>query len=322
VAKQLISASKNWEGTPEIDTYIPSLQDNANIEEALQLFMYGTIDNGTGYDPKSLYNFLTTFKIGIDNNSTTIAGHTAQSNNVHNLGTAGPAGSDGGNIVGTSAQQTLTNKTLTNPVINLPASGSGLAPVGTIVMYGATAPPTGWLLCNGQSTAAYPALAAVVGATVPDLMGRSPIGWGDSLDSGITTRSTIGEKLGEETVALTSAQSGVPAHDHGVTSVGGGGHRAYGSTYNGAGAHNHTYAETSGGSNDYNNNDGINFGVDTQTGFQYNQNIGGGNHDHPTYVDVADHSHSIDVSLNTAANASAAHQNMHPSTVVNFIIKH
>jgi hypothetical protein len=43
------------------------LQDNANIEEALQLFMYGTIENGTGYDEKSLYYFLTTYKTLIDN---------------------------------------------------------------------------------------------------------------------------------------------------------------------------------------------------------------------------------------------------------------
>ena len=119
MAKQLISASKNWGATPpEIDTYIPSLSDNANIEEAFKLFMYGNFNNGAGYEEKSLYHFLTTFRTGIQNNSVAINGHADQSSNVHNLGTAGPAGTNGGNIVGTSAQQTLTNKTISSPRIN------------------------------------------------------------------------------------------------------------------------------------------------------------------------------------------------------------
>lgn len=38
--------------------------------------------------------------------------------------------------------------------------------------YAASSPPNGWLECNGQSTVSYPALAAIVGATVPDLRGE------------------------------------------------------------------------------------------------------------------------------------------------------
>lgn len=76
-------------------------------------------------------------------------------------------------------------------------------PVGTIVMYGGTTNPTGWLLCNGQSTAGYTALAAVVGANVPDLMGRVPIGYGAG--SGLINRTTIGSKTGAETL---------PQHSH------------------------------------------------------------------------------------------------------------
>lgn len=43
--------------------------------------------------------------------------------------------------------------------------------------HGGSAPPDGFLECNGQSTIAYPKLAAVVGATVPDLRGNFVRGW-------------------------------------------------------------------------------------------------------------------------------------------------
>jgi microcystin-dependent protein len=41
-------------------------------------------------------------------------------------------------------------------------------------------PPTGWLLCHGQaiSSSEYPELYAIVGATVPDMRGRFPLGYG------------------------------------------------------------------------------------------------------------------------------------------------
>jgi microcystin-dependent protein len=112
-----------------------------------------------------------------------------------------------------NAKAPLASPTFTGTVV-LPDLGSGLVPTGTIVMYGGTTAPAtgGWLLCNGQSTTGYTALAAIVGAYVPDLMGRAPIGYGDSADSGITTRSTIGAKVGTETHTLTEAQ--MPGHTH------------------------------------------------------------------------------------------------------------
>lgn len=84
-------------------------------------------------------------------------------------------------------------------------SGAGV-PTGSILMwYGSTA-PEGWLICNGQSTAGYSDLAAIVGANVPNLQGRIPVGQ----DSG--TFATIGATGGSESVALTSAQ--MPRHTH------------------------------------------------------------------------------------------------------------
>ncbi|WP_422664652.1 hypothetical protein [Anaeromusa acidaminophila] len=38
-------------------------------------------------------------------------------------------------------------------------------------------PPTGFIECNGQSTISYPTLAAIVGATVPDLRREFIRGW-------------------------------------------------------------------------------------------------------------------------------------------------
>jgi hypothetical protein len=51
------------------------------------------------------------------------------------------------------------------------ASISGV-PTGTIIMWGSFNFPDGWLICNGQSTANYPALAAIYGSNVPDLRGE------------------------------------------------------------------------------------------------------------------------------------------------------
>jgi hypothetical protein len=60
-----------------------------------------------------------------------------------------------------------------------------------IVAYGGSVAPVGWLECNGQSTAAYPILGSVVGASVPDLRGEFIRGWdhGRGVDSGRSIRS-------------------------------------------------------------------------------------------------------------------------------------
>ena len=67
-----------------------------------------------------------------------------------------------------------------------------LIPVGTIIMYGAAAAPTGWLLCNHSSllrAGTYADLFAVIGTTfgsadgthfnVPDMSGIFPVGAGN-----------------------------------------------------------------------------------------------------------------------------------------------
>jgi len=226
---RLISIAKQWIGAPEIDTYIPILDDNANIEEAFKLFMYGNFDNGIDYADKSLYNFLVTFKNGIESNANAIDGHAGQSSRVHNLGDSG------GDVVGTDKSQILTNKTIENPTFTISSAiaGPNLAPVGSIVMWANNTVPVGWLECNGQSTAAYPALATIVGATVPDMKGLVPVGFKNSHDAFGTLRGTGGSKT--STAVHTHSLS---AHVHGDD------HRHSGGTGGQSAQHTHTWSWT------------------------------------------------------------------------------
>jgi microcystin-dependent protein len=224
-------------------------------------------------------------------------------------------------VVTPTGTQTLTNKTLTSPVINTPTFGSGgLVPVGTIVMYGSATAPSGWLLCNGQSTTGYTALAAVVGSTVPDLMGRVPVGYGSG--AGLTARTTMKQEFGSESTTLTSSH--IPLHNHTINhghannfnSVSAGGHsHDIVMHFSGEGSHDHAISGISdplpsmrsdGSGGDITNN------ADTSI-------LAVGNHDHELTGDVTNHTGS---SGNYGTLSPTAVTAVQPSTVVNFIIKH
>jgi microcystin-dependent protein len=174
-------------------------------------------------------------------------------------------------------------------------------PTGAILMYGASAAPIGWLLCDGGSTAGYPALAAVVGPNVPDLRGRAPIGYGQG--TGLTNRTTLGATTGDETVTLTSAQSGVPAHSHANTA-----------SFSGSGHSHSVDIKTSNA-----NNEPSGYGLTLTSAFQNRVMVSGASTG--TTSNTQGGSVSVNNVNNTAANASSSHNNMQPSTVVNFIIK-
>ena len=164
---------------------------------------------------------------------------------------------------------------------------------GMIQMFGGSTAPRGWVLCNGQALnrTTYADLYAVIGTTygagdgsttfnVPDLRGRAPIGAGAG--SGLTSR-TLGDTTGAETVKLTAAQSGVPAHSH----------PASGDNY-------------------------FLTAPDT-TNADAGAAISGSGYYYPRSA-VTGWAHPRNTASNTAANASSAHNNMQPSAVVNFII--
>ena len=69
-----------------------------------------------------------------------------------------------------------------------------LIPAGVIVAWGGSSAPDGWLECNGQSTSGYTALAAIVGATVPDIRGRAIYGTSTAI-ARLATSTAIGYRI-------------------------------------------------------------------------------------------------------------------------------
>jgi microcystin-dependent protein len=103
-------------------------------------------------------------------------------------------------------------------------SGGGLPP-GSIQMFAASTPPTGWLLCDGSavSRTTYARLFAAIGTTwgvgdgsstfnLPDLQGRTPVGVGAG--SGLTSRA-LADTGGAEAHTTTAAHTHTgPSHTH------------------------------------------------------------------------------------------------------------
>lgn len=184
---------------------------------------------------------------------------------------------------------------------------SGGVPAGTVIDFGGTTAPTGWLVCAGQalSRASFPDLFAAIGTAygapdgstfnLPDCRGR--VSAGRDIDQGgfagrLTTPNsqTIGASGGAQTVTLTTGQ--MPTHTHDVT----------GST-NSAGAHTHSFPGSNGTATD---------GATSRYGAANNGNL---------FTDSnGAHSHTISV---TAANAgsSEAHPNVQPTIIFTKLIK-
>ena len=111
-----------------------------------------------------------------------------------------------------------------------PSRNSGSDPaLGEISIFAGNFAPRGWAKCEGQllpisqNSALFSLLGTNYGGdgrttfALPDLRGRTPIGWGQG--AGLTSR-TIGQKGGSATVSLNSSE--IPSHEHslpGTTSI-------------------------------------------------------------------------------------------------------
>jgi microcystin-dependent protein len=208
--------------------------------------------------------------------------------------------------------------TLGNP---LPISSGGtgsevginLVPTGCIMMWYTDTPPSGWILCNGQSTSSYPQLAAIVGASVPNLQGRVPVG----KDSTQTEFDELGETGGAKATSLS--EQNIPQHSHSINHD----HASF-NTASG-GAHRHLYFMDDGAS--------IHGGATRYNTVQYDASSGPSGNGGFFYTQTGDsnfdgtHSHAIDVPAFTGISGNYGSASVTPVTalqpylVINYIIK-
>ena len=135
--------------------------------------------------------------------------------------------------IGSAGQVLKTNAGATAPEWS---TETDLCPVGSIIMYGAAAAPTNWLLCDGTAVnrTTYADLFSAIGTTygsgngsstfnVPNLQGVFPIGYdgGSSYALAATGGATTDTPtLSGTNAGTTLASSQIPAHTHGGVTTG------------------------------------------------------------------------------------------------------
>ena len=251
-----ISITKGFDNDT-FDTYVPELSDNADIQNAFELFYYGDSTDGNTVGDVSLHANIVDFDSRITSATSQITGHTGAISDVHGVGA-------GNSVVGTGTTQTLTNKTLTSPAITSPTvTGTAVlpsttsignvssteisyvdgvtssiqtqlntnTPTGMISIHSASVAPTGWLLCDGTSydSASYTTLFNVIGYTfggsganfnVPNLKGKVVVGIDGAQVEFDTRGETGGAMTHQHTIAASSAigSSNHDGHGHNMNS--------------------------------------------------------------------------------------------------------
>ncbi len=215
-------------------------------------------------------------------------------------------------------------------------------PIGLILPFAGTTAPGGWLLCLGQevSRSNYPSLDSAIGTVfgaytngsgatgsthlrLPDFRGRCPVGNmagnGDRTDTNgpltgtgqivggsAMSASSMGAWSGTETHTLSTAQSGVPSHNHG-TSVSQHGHGANQTSH----SHQIGYAVFN------RENSSATFRWNPNGGNPFTFGSGAGSIS-PT---VTAQSSNFNATRFNSADASQPHGNVSLSIVVNFMIR-
>jgi microcystin-dependent protein len=186
---------------------------------------------------------------------------------------------------------------------------------GTIHIFAGGTPPTGWLICDGHeesrtgtTAALFTAIGTIYGVgnntttfNVPDLRGRTPLGYLNTGGSGLTAR-TFGSKGGFETWPLAIAE--LPAHNHTI-------YNDYHSHGTPQAAHTHSYVNPLGSA--------ISAAPGAQTCYQPGgtTNVSSGNAGINPTTDGA-----VTNALVNNTGGGAGHQNMQPFTVMLYIIKY
>lgn len=213
-------------------------------------------------------------------------------------------------------------------------------PAGLIVQYGGSTVPTGgWLACDGseKAIASYPDLYKAIGTNygaltngsgaaspqthfrVPDLRGRIPVGIFSNLGDFISgtgtpvgtpiAAKTIGAWRGAESVTLTASESGLPAHDHTISSS------AHSHSITVSANHNHGYG--------YNN---VSFKYQASSTVLQQASTFGPYYAYTSYAtpgcSIPGGKSGVTATDNTTGeSATDSHNNVQPSLVVNFLIK-
>lgn len=167
-------------------------------------------------------------------------------------------------------------------------------PKGGIIMWTGITAPDGWALCDGtQGT--------------PNLSGRFIVGYNPASASTPINAAAkeinygaIGNKGGADLVKLTSAESGLPAHNHSIN---------HGHSINDPG-HIHRI-------NNFGNEDV----GDANKQASYNRNAGQFKNTENAKTGITVNSHSGNSGTKTAQNASVSHENRPPYYVLAFIMK-
>jgi microcystin-dependent protein len=181
---------------------------------------------------------------------------------------------------------------------------TSIVPPG-ITAYCVGAVPNGWLLADGSAfdTTRYGQLAAYLGGgTLPDMTGRFVVG------KDAATFNALLATGGVETVTLSAAQSGSPAHGH------------PGSTAAAEAAHTHSIAHTH-TVTAAQENAGVLAGPGGGFNMAFNQNPTTSGASPSTSGAGSSHTHTLTIANSSAVAASAAHTNLPPYVVLNPIIK-